>query len=143
VVDIVPTPGHHPSHVMVFDRATKTLFSGDTIYPGRLYFQCGSLEQYRASIDRVANFAATHGVRWLLGGHIEMKSTPGQSFQSDDRARRLEHALELPAAIPPEIQQALSRMGDRPRVEPHNDFILFPHPADPRGKSPPDWCLTG
>jgi hypothetical protein len=32
-------------------------------------------------------------------------------------------------------------MGERLRVEAHDDFILFPHPPDPRGKSPPDWCL--
>lgn len=142
VVDIVPTPGHHPSHVMVFDRATGIMFSGDAIYPGRLYFQCGKLREYRASIDRIADFAETHNVRWFLGGHVEMQSTPGRTFQADDRARRGEHALELPGAIILEIQQALAAMGDRPRVESHNDFVLFPHPPNPRGLEPPDWCLT-
>ena len=142
VVEIVPTPGHHPSHVMVYDRATRILFSGDAIYPGRLYFQCDRTEEYRESIDRVAAFAATRQVRWLLGAHIEMKSAPGESFESEDRARRDEHLLELRPSILEEIRQALLRMGTRVRVEAHDDFILFPHPADPRGKSPPDWCLA-
>jgi len=142
VVDIVPTPGHHPSHVIVFDNTTRILFSGDTIYPGRLYFQCGRAEEYRASIDRVADFAATRQVAWLLGAHIEMKSAPGQSFQAEDRARRDEHLLELRPSVLEELQQSLLKMGKQVRVETHDDFILFPHPADPRGKTPPDWCLA-
>jgi hydroxyacylglutathione hydrolase len=141
VVDIVPTPGHHPAHVMVFDRATGILFSGDAIYPGRLYFQCEKSAEYLASIDRVARFVATREVRWLLGAHIEMRAAPGESFQSGERARHAEHLLELPPAIVPEIQQALTKMGEQRRVEVHDDFILFPHPADPRGKKPPGWCL--
>lgn len=141
VVDIIPTPGHHPSHVMVFDRATRILFSGDAIYPGRLYFQCGRADEYSASVARVADFVATRQIRWLLGAHIEMKSEPGQAFAAEDRARRDEHVLELPPSAPKEIQQSLLKMGKQIRVTPHNDFILFPHPADPRGKRPPDWCL--
>ena len=125
VVDIVPTPGHHPSHVMVFDSTTRILFSGDTIYSGRLYFQCGRAEEYRASIDRVADFAATRQVRWLLGAHIEMKSAPGQSVQAEDRARRDEHLLELRPSVLEELQQSLLKMGKQVRVETHDDFILF------------------
>lgn len=142
VVDILPTPGHHPTHVMVFDRATRILFTGDTVYPGRLYFQCARADEYRASIDRVSAFARTRQVRWLLGAHIEMKSTPGQAFEAEDRMRRDEHLLELPPSILGEIQMTLAMMGKQVRVESHDDFILFPHPADPRGKSPPDWCLA-
>lgn len=141
-VDIVPTPGHHASHVMVFDRATRILFSGDAVYPGRLYFQCGRAEEYRASIERLSAFAATHEIRWLLGSHIEMRSAPRQAFQSEDRARRDEHLLELQPTVLGEIQRALAKMGEQVRVEVLDDFILFPHPADPRGKNPPDWCAT-
>lgn len=141
-IDVVPTPGHHPSHVMVFDRATRNLFSGDAVYPGKLYFQCGKASEYAASIRRAANFAAANRVRWVLGGHIEMKAAPGAAFEAEDRARRDEHLLELPPSVLGQIQAALAKMGDRVRVEAHDDFILFPHPADPRGKSPPDWCLA-
>jgi hypothetical protein len=40
----------------------------------------------------------------------------------------------------PEIREAVRNMGDRPRVEAHDDFVLFPHPANPQGLQPPDWC---
>jgi len=71
-----------------------------------------------------------------------MKSAPGQSFQAEDRARRDEHLLELRPSVLEELQQSLLKMGKKVRVETHDDFILFPHPADPRGKTPPDWCLA-
>ncbi|PCI64015.1 MAG: MBL fold metallo-hydrolase [Kordiimonadales bacterium] len=141
-VDIIPTPGHHPSHVMVFDAVTKALFSGDVIYPGRLYFQCGLSETYTKSMSRVAEFTRENDVRWLLGGHVEMKAVAGEAFASENGSRRGEHILELPVAIVSDIQMALTAMGDKPRVKSYGEFILFPHPADPRGKQPPNWCLN-
>jgi len=141
VVDILPTPGHHDSHVMVFDRATRLLFSGDAIYPGRLYFQCAKTAVYRASIERVAAFAAGRNVRWVLGAHIEMTRAPGGLFDPSERARRDEHRLELAPSVIGAIRDAVVKMGDRPRVESYADFVVFPHPPDPRGKQPPDWCL--
>lgn len=94
--------------------------------------------EYLASIDRIARFAAARQVRWLLGAHIEMAPVPGKSFEPDERVRQAEHVLELPPAIVPEIRQALSKMGGRPRVEVHDEFVLFPYPAEARGKTPPD-----
>ncbi|NOX93717.1 MAG: MBL fold metallo-hydrolase [Alphaproteobacteria bacterium] len=140
VVDILPTPGHHDSHIMIYDRTTDILFSGDTIYPGRIYFRCGNTAELKASIDRIANFSKTNNIRWVLGAHIEMTTEPGQSFQSEDRARQNEHALELQPGIINEMHAALGAMIDAPRVESFDEFVLFPIPADPRGKTPPDWC---
>ena len=142
VVSIMPTPGHHPSHVMVFDPATRILFSGDTVYPGKLYFQCGKLEELRQTIDTVSKFADTNNVQWLLGGHIEMTTSPGETFNPQDRSRRGEHLLELPVSILGDIQAALESIAERPIITEFNEFVLFPHPADPRGKQPPNWCLA-
>lgn len=141
-VSILPTPGHHASHVMVFDPATRILFSGDTVYPGRLYFRCDKLSEFRETIDRVSNFAAANNVQWLMGGHIEMTTLPGKTFRAQDRSRAGEHLLELPVSILREIQAALISIADRPIISEFDDFILFPHPADPRGKQPPNWCLA-
>ena len=140
-VDIIPTPGHHASHVMVFDAVTKVLFSGDVVYPGRLYFQCDLTDTYVKSMSRIAEFTRKNDVRWLLGGHVEMKAIAAEAFTPEDSARRGEHILELPVTIVKGIQMALAEMGDKPRVKAYGDFILFPHPADPRGKQPPNWCL--
>jgi glyoxylase-like metal-dependent hydrolase (beta-lactamase superfamily II) len=142
VVDIVPIPGHHASHVAVHDRATGMLFSGDAVYPGILRFRCDAAEEYLASIERLIAFSGRNDVRWLLGGHIEMREATGEYFQSESLSRNDEHVLELPAPVLPEIRDALVRMGDRPRVQAHDEFVLFPHPADPRGLQPPDWCAA-
>ncbi|MCH8135628.1 MAG: MBL fold metallo-hydrolase [Proteobacteria bacterium] len=139
-VELLPTPGHHESHVMVFDKTTGVLFSGDVIYPGRLYFQCGKTLEFKSSIDRVVTFASTHDVTWLLGGHIEMKVRLGKSFNSQQASRTGEHLLELPVSIITEIKVGLSEMGGAPRVTQFDEFMLFPHPVDPTGMSPPDWC---
>jgi glyoxylase-like metal-dependent hydrolase (beta-lactamase superfamily II) len=143
IVDIIPTPGHHDTHVMVYDRSTRLLFSGDMLYPGRLYFQCGKAELFRNSIDRVAEFVKKRDTSWVLGAHIELAQKSGKSFGSNDLVRPDERLLEMSPATITAVKSALHQMGDRPRVEAYDDFILFPHPADPRGKKPPNWCQTG
>ncbi|MBL4870855.1 MAG: MBL fold metallo-hydrolase, partial [Robiginitomaculum sp.] len=123
-VEILPTPGHHASHVMVFDEETSVLFSGDVIYPGRLYFQCGKAQEFKSSINRVATFANTHDIAWVLGGHIEMKKQAGKSFKSQGAPRNGEHLLELPMSIITIIQDGLIEMGSAPRVTQFDDFVL-------------------
>jgi glyoxylase-like metal-dependent hydrolase (beta-lactamase superfamily II) len=141
-LEVLPTPGHHDSHVMVFDPKTHILFSGDTIYPGRLYFQCGKASLFQSSIERAATFAASRDVRWVLGAHIEMTTKPGKAFQGQNKVRKGEHVLELPVSIIEDIQSALNDQNGQFRVTNFDDFVLFPHPADPTGMSPPDWCLS-
>lgn len=142
VVDIIATPGHHDSHVMVYDRSTGLLFSGDALYPGRLYFRCGKAGEFKSSIDRVADFTSTRDISWILGAHIELAREPGKPFDSNDLVRTDERLLEMPPSAITDVQMALRRMGDEPRVESFADFILFPHPADPGAKKPPGWCLS-
>lgn len=141
-LQIVPTPGHAETHVMVFDQATRILFSGDAIYPGRLYYQCEDAATYEATINRIASFVVENEVKWLLGGHIEMSTTPGRTFPQDEKVRYDEHLLELPASIVGKIQIALQAQAGQPRVQPFGEFWLLPHPANPAGKSPPDWCIA-
>ena len=37
VLDCLATPGHHQAAVTYYDRYSGILFTGDTVYPGRLY----------------------------------------------------------------------------------------------------------
>lgn len=142
VLEIVPTPGHTDDHVVIFDQTIKALFTGDMIYPGRLYFQCEKARVYEASINRLADFTDDNEVRWLLGAHIEMKADPGQTFRQQNTSRRGEHLLEMPTSTIEEIKGALTAQGGKYVVDTFDDFVLFPHPADPTGMSPPNWCLA-
>jgi glyoxylase-like metal-dependent hydrolase (beta-lactamase superfamily II) len=139
VLDIVPTPGHHPSHIMVFDRRTRLLLSGDTLYPGRLYVPTDQFDAYRDSIDRVVAFTETHPVSHILGAHVEMTATPGQDFATGAPAHPHEHVLELPYADLLKLQVQVHGMDQAPVKDVQDDFIVYPlkpRPADPPAPRP-------
>jgi glyoxylase-like metal-dependent hydrolase (beta-lactamase superfamily II) len=131
MLDIIPTPGHQPAHIMVYDARTRLLFSGDMLYPGRLYVPLDKFGDFHASADRLAAFAATHPIRALLGAHIEMTTTPGQDYPMEATTHPSEHPLPLlPAAIG-ELQQAITKAQPAPTIDRHADFIVYPVPPRP------------
>jgi glyoxylase-like metal-dependent hydrolase (beta-lactamase superfamily II) len=69
LLDVLPTPGHHPAHLVFYDRNTGLLFSGDFLLPGRILVD--DLNAYRTSAARTAEFVKDKPVSYVLGGHIE------------------------------------------------------------------------
>jgi len=126
VLHIIPTPGHEPSHIMVYDERTRLLQSGDAFYPGRLYFRTHRFAEFRASIDRVVAFTKTHPVSVILGNHIEMTRTPGKDYAMEAPNHPDERRLELSVKDLVELQTALHAMGDKPAREVHDSFIVYP-----------------
>ena len=127
VLDILPTPGHQAAAIMVYDARLKILLSGDTLYPGRLYVPVNFMPDDRASVDRLAAFAATHPIRAALGAHIEMTRTPGRDYPHEAPTHPDEHPLELPAGSIGELQAGLKAkldVPDQPQV--HDHFIIYP-----------------
>jgi glyoxylase-like metal-dependent hydrolase (beta-lactamase superfamily II) len=131
ILDIIPTPGHQPAHIMVYDARTRLLFSGDMLYPGRLYVPLDKFDEFHASADRLAAFAATHPIRALLGAHIEMTTTTGQDYPMEAATHPSEHPLPLPSSTITELQQAAAKAGTAPQIDRHPDFILYPVPPRP------------
>ena len=70
VIDVIPTPGHYPSHVAFYDRQTELFFSGDFLLPGRLLIEDTNADL--ASAQRVAKFVEERPVSYVLGAHIEL-----------------------------------------------------------------------
>jgi glyoxylase-like metal-dependent hydrolase (beta-lactamase superfamily II) len=128
VLDIIPTPGHEPAHIMVYDARTQLLFSGDMLYPGRLYVPLDRFAEYQASADRLAAFAKSHQIRALLGAHIEMTTSPGQDYPMRAATHPSEHPLPLPPVAISELRDAVDDAGPTPKVDRHPDFILYPRP---------------
>lgn len=128
VLDIIPSPGHEPAEIAVFDRRTHLLLMGDELYPGRLYIPNREFQTYRSTIDRVVNFTRSRDVSWILGNHIEMTQTPGRDYPMHTPSHPLERRLELPYARLLELQEAVHAMGDQVRLEVHDDFIIYPLP---------------
>lgn len=126
VLDIIATPGHEPAHIMVHDAQTKSLFSGDSLYPGRLYVPIDQFAAYRDSIDRTVAFTRDRRVRHVLGAHIEMRRTAGEDYAQAATVHPDEHALPLPYARLLELQAALHRQNGEPVRDTHDDFIIVP-----------------
>jgi hydroxyacylglutathione hydrolase len=103
-VDVIPTPGHNPTHVSFYDRNTGLFFSGDFLMPARLLIDDTAADL--ASAQRVAAFVKDRPVSYVLGGHIEMDKS-GEMFPWESQYHPNEHALAmtkddllaLPAAV--------------------------------------------
>jgi hydroxyacylglutathione hydrolase len=67
-------------------------------------------------------------VTWILGNHIEMTRTPGRDYAMHIHSHPAEHRLELPLASLLELRKAVDAMGELPRLEVHEDFIVYPLP---------------
>jgi glyoxylase-like metal-dependent hydrolase (beta-lactamase superfamily II) len=124
VLDIIPIPGHEKSSIAVYDRQTGVLFTGDTLYPGRLYVF--EPDQYRQSIKRLVEFTRGKIVAHVLGAHIENSRTPyfdypvGTIYQPD------EHPLELGRGHLVELNDALEQMNGKVIRMAMRDFTIWP-----------------
>jgi hydroxyacylglutathione hydrolase len=105
VLDCLATPGHHKAAVTYYDRYTGILLTGDTVYPGRLYFF--DWPGFVQSIDRLAGWCAQRPVTYLLGCHIEMTTTPGVDYPAGWSYQPDEPPLELTADHLGQIQATL------------------------------------
>lgn len=129
-LSILPTPGHQAAAIMVYDPRLKILLSGDTLYPGRLYVPVNFMDDNRASVNRLAAFAAKHPIRAALGAHIEMTTTPRRDYGHEAPTHPDEHRLELPASMIAELRTGLKAKLDTPdQPQVHDDFIIVPVPA--------------
>jgi hydroxyacylglutathione hydrolase len=118
IVDVLPTPGTHETHVAYYDRQTALFFSGDFLFPGRL--KVDDSVTYLASARRVAEFAKSHKIAYVLGSHIEM-DTNGKLLAMPT-SHPDEHALQLTAsdllALPAHLQ-AFNGVYNR-----HDQYVL-------------------
>lgn len=129
ILRIIPTPGHQKAAIMIYDPRLSILLSGDTLYPGRLYVPVNFMAEERASIDRLAAFAAGHPIRAVLGAHIEMTRTPGRDYPHEAATHPDEHPLELPAETIGELRAGLKAPLDAPdRPQVRDRFIIVPVP---------------
>ncbi|HZX08601.1 MBL fold metallo-hydrolase [Kribbella sp.] len=125
VVDVIPIPGHQGADIALYDRNTRLLLTGDTLYPGRLYVK--DWPAYRESVARLGEFvAAGNPVEWVLGAHIEMTATPGKDYAMGADRHPGEHVLQLGPSVLAELVGVLADAGEQPvRIE-RDDFIVFP-----------------
>ncbi|MBK6938852.1 MAG: MBL fold metallo-hydrolase [Planctomycetes bacterium] len=117
-------PGHEDASIAIFDERTGWLLTGDTVYPGRLYVR--DWAAFKASVHRLARFARTHDVAWVVGTHVEMSTTPGVDFAMGATYQPNEHALELAPVVLDELEAALDNAGESPTRIVRASFIVEP-----------------
>ncbi|MEM2925680.1 MAG: MBL fold metallo-hydrolase [Methanocellales archaeon] len=73
-LEVLHTPGHTPGSICLYERKTKSLFSGDTVFPqgniGRTDLRGGDLDKLVKSIKRLTELE----VEVLYPGHMEVTS---------------------------------------------------------------------
>jgi glyoxylase-like metal-dependent hydrolase (beta-lactamase superfamily II) len=124
ILDIIAIPGHHATHIAIYDRNSHLLLTGDTLYPGFLFIS--SFSQYKTSIQRLVDFTEDNPVCWVLGTHIEMSAVPGIAYPYGTVYQPNEHVLQLTRDHLVELNEALIAMGVTPHDEVHDDFIISP-----------------
>lgn len=135
VLDAIPIPGHDVADLALYDRRTGLLFTGDTLYPGRLYVS--NFPAYVESINRLAAFAATRPIAHVLGTHIEQSRTPFTDYKVRTVYQPDEAVLELSRGDLLELQSALAEMNGTPQVRALSRFTIsprMPRPASATGK---------
>jgi hydroxyacylglutathione hydrolase len=124
VIDVIPIPGHQPTHVAYYDRLTGILLTGDHLYPGRLYIT--DFPAYVASTRRMVEFTATRPVAHILGCHIEQSSTPFVDYPTGTTYQPHEHSLELGRSHLLELMAALDGLQGKPARVLLRDFTIYP-----------------
>ena len=124
VLDCLGTPGHHNAAVTFYDRYTGILFTGDTVYPGRLYVF--DWPAFARSIDRLAGWCAQRPVSHLLGCHIEMTRTPGQDYPVGWTYQPDEPPLQLTPDHLAQIQSTLKAHDGQPGRYVLPEMIITP-----------------
>ena len=73
-LEVIHTPGHTPGGICLYEANSKSLFSGDTVFPngsiGRTDFEGGSHSQLTESINKLVQL----DVKTLYPGHGEVTS---------------------------------------------------------------------
>lgn len=123
-VEVVATPGHDAAAVTFYDPATGILFTGDTVYRGRLYIV--DWQSFSRSIDRLVEFCRTRPVTHVIGCHIEMTTTAGVDYPVLTTYQPDEPPLEMSVEHLRAVQSAMREAGPEPVRYVCDDFILWP-----------------
>jgi glyoxylase-like metal-dependent hydrolase (beta-lactamase superfamily II) len=126
LIDVLPIPGHQDAHLALYDHETQILFTGDSLYPGRIYFKQATFEQFSKSMNKLYVYAQSKAVKHILGTHIEMTKRPGIDYPFDAKVHNNEHELPLKMHHLEQLINWLPTAQKPIKKKVFDDFILFP-----------------
>jgi hydroxyacylglutathione hydrolase len=121
-LQLIGIPGHEAASIAVHDERTGLLFTGDSVYPGRIYVR--DIPAYVDSMSRLVDFAEERGVSYVLGCHIEMTTQPGRDYELGCRYQPDEPPLQMTLGQLRAMRDAVVSVADRPGVHRFDDFVL-------------------
>lgn len=124
VIDVIPIPGHDVVSVAFYDRQTAILFTGDSVYPGRIYIH--DFDAFAKSNERMVRFTEGKLVAHILGNHIEQTRTPYVDYPVGTIYQPNEHSQELSRGTLLEMQDAIDALHGKPRRVAYAEFSLWP-----------------
>jgi glyoxylase-like metal-dependent hydrolase (beta-lactamase superfamily II) len=124
IIDVIPIPGHDIVSVALYDRQTAILFTGDSLYPGRIYIR--DWPAFVKSNERMVRFTENKPVAHILGCHIEETRIPFLDYPVGTIYQPNEHELSLSRGALLEMQAALDSLHGIPKRVAYRDFSLWP-----------------
>lgn len=121
-LEIIPSPGHHKAGVSYFDHYSGVLFTGDTVYPGRLYVP--DMGAFVSTMNRLVNLAETGVVSHVLGGHIELDRN-GDDYPLGTGLHENEESPFMPPERLRSVLVAAEEVADAPGVHRYDDFVIY------------------
>jgi hydroxyacylglutathione hydrolase len=122
-LELTGIPGHEEASVAVYDERSGLLFTGDSVYPGRIYVR--DFAAFVDSLNRLVDLAESRDVTHVLGCHIEMSTRPGRDYALGSRYQPDEPPLQMTVAQLRAMRDAAVSVADRPGPHRFDDFILF------------------
>jgi len=124
VIDAIPIPGHDKVSVALYDHQTAILFTGDSLYPGRLYIH--DLVDFQKSTERMIHFTEGKLIAHILGCHIEETRTPYLDYAIGTIYQPDEHELSLSRGALLELEDGLLALHGTPARVALRDFSIWP-----------------
>jgi hydroxyacylglutathione hydrolase len=125
-LELVGIPGHEQSSVAVWDPWSGLLFTGDTVYPGRLYVE--DMPAFTDSLQRLVAFGEARPVAHVLGCHIEMTSRPGSDYPFGCRYQPDEPPPQLTIADVRAVRDAAEQVRLRRGIHAFDSFVIYNDP---------------
>ena len=122
-LQILATPGHEEAEVSIYDPYTHLLFTGDLVYPGRLYIQ--DWAAFSDSIERMIAFCDTHPISHILGCHIEMSIYPKLDYLIRRNYQPYERPPQMTVEQLKSMGNAISTIDGQPGIHTFDDYIIY------------------
>ena len=122
-LQLIGIPGHHPASIALHDERSGLLFTGDSVYPGRIYV--ADFPAFVDSMNRLVEFVTARKVTHVVGCHIEMMEAPRSDYYFGCRYQPEEPPLQMTVAGLRTLRDAAVSVADRPGAHRFDDFVLY------------------